>query len=403
MTSPPDSISILSPGEVPTLGDVPQLYRTAAADALPMHELFHRAIRACVARWGSGQLIVQSQTVDVRPGSHPGIPVAQAVPLSASGEVAVACLGAHALLELDGAPCAPDALVFAPFGATWRFAASETDATVVVLLITPDDGAPLSSRARHCGRVFAPWPHVASHPLPEWAQRRELRFDSQLELHAPVLSFSQDEVAAEPMFAMASPQFLREHGGPIARAFVDALPHDWTGPDADVVVQVKRDELSPGWYPALINWHMDGTSRADKRADGTANLRAPGRKVDQLLVCVGPPSPTGMLIGELHLPEVPEGLPPGAAAGVWQRLLLDDLQAGTITQTAAPEGRLCGFGWGGFHTATRARAPGWRLFCKAMRGRGDAPRNERRARAQVTWALHHDDYPDDPCGVFPRV
>lgn len=392
---------LTAPEEANQLGEVPQLYRTDADDAVQLHPLFARAVAACRERWRIRELVVQSQTVDLRSGTHPGIPEPQTVGDEPNGEVAIACLGSEALLVCGGRRCPPDALAFVACGNTLHFAAASTPGVAVVLRISADRDRGVSQRRRHCGRVFAPMPPLRR-PLPAWAFRRDLQFSSGFEVEAEVPPFSQQQVAEEPVFAAAATDELLRHGGPIAKSFVAALPAAWRAHGADVIVQVKRDELSPGWYPELINWHMDGTSRANRRSDDSVDLRNPGRKVEQLLLCVGPASPTAMLIGDVRLPEPPLGLAPGAAAGIWQRLLLDDLAAGALTVTTVPERRLCRFHWGAFHTATRSQAPGWRLFVKAMRGRGDRPRNERPRRAAITWPLGQRPLPDDPCGVFPE-
>lgn len=390
------------------LGTVPQFYRSDAAMAGVAHPLLRELAERCRLRWPGLPLTIECQTLELKPGHVPGIPVWQRLPASVSGEVALACLATEALVQWRPHAEAPpadlprDGLCFVSAGVEVRFRAATTAQACVVALLRPADQGRVHNRHRHGARVFMPRPRPADHPLPEWAARRDLRFTSRFEVLAPMPAFTQTQIAQEPALSGASVAFAREVGGPITRAWLDRLPAEWTAPGADVVIANKRDELSPGWYSCLVHWHMDGTSRSAKRADGTPDLRNPVRRAEQIAACVGPSAPTGMLEGDLAMPEVPVGVEQGVGGAVWQRLILDDIAAGRLRQTVAPTGALFSFGWGVFHNCSRAEVPGWRMFLKIMRGRGDQPRNAMPERATLAWPSDGDEWPSDPCGVFPQ-
>lgn len=403
-------------------GETPQWYRADARRAGAQHPLLNAVVEACRHRWGRDDLTLDCQTLDLRPGTFPGLPMWHRLPASSVGEVAVVCLGAESLWEIadDAADAgeAPDRcrerlrqltsghrlphdqVCFLAAGATVRFRAATLEQPCVVALVRPRDGVPLIDRPRHGARVFTPSPKATDHPLPPWALDRPLTFHSHFSVVAAMPDFSQRQIAAEPVLAGASPAFARAIGGPITQAWLDRLPAEWHG--EDVIIQVKRDELSPGWWPCLVGWHMDGTSRAEKRSDGTPDLRNPVRMAEQVASCIGPAAATGMLLGTIALPETPLGAIKDETGGVWQRLLLDAIASGRLTRTAAPHDTVFTFGWGAFHTCSRSTTPGWRMFLKAMRGRGDQPANRRPTRATISWASDGDDWPTDPCGVFPQ-
>ncbi len=384
------------------LARLPMSYCVSAASAADRHPLLAAAVAAAANRWPGRELTLECQTVDLREGAAPGIPAEQPAPTTSTSEVAIACLGDAPLLEVAGELVDACSLAFVRSGTPLRFHRTEHRQEVAVILLRPRDGRELARWERTGARVFAPAPTTPDGELPAWAKQRDLRFRSRYEVLAPMPRFSMAALAAEPQFRAAAPAFLLEHGGPIARAFVQRLPSAWLEPGADVIVQIHRDELSPGFAPALIHWHLDGTSRANRRSDGTPDLREPGRVSEQIIACVGPAAPTALLLGEVALPEIPVSTPAHEAAGVWQRLLLHEIAAGRLWPTTVPTDTVVAFGWGGFHTASKAGVEGWRLFAKAMRGRGDTPTNERRHRGTVAWPSNARHWPDDPCGVFPE-
>ncbi|MCA9541779.1 MAG: hypothetical protein KC620_22940, partial [Myxococcales bacterium] len=313
---------------------VPQYYRSPAAKVAAAHPLYREIVARCAARWPGVALTVEAQCAVARPGQTPGLPVWHRLPASATGEVAIGCLGHEGLLELHptdppdaiegnhacavrlaaappGVRVPGDALLFAPAGSTVRFvapaeASSSSHLTGawfwIVVLVRPVDEAPLADRVRHCARQFEVDEKRLDGPLPPWAADRTLRFTSKMTLEAPLPPFGPADLIAEPMFAGARYADARERGGPVMQAFLDRMPAAWKDPAAGVIFFGKIDELSPGWWPALNEWHIDGVGRSvAKRADGSLNWARPGQTTDQRAVAVGPVAPTRFLIGDVRL------------------------------------------------------------------------------------------------------
>ena len=379
--------------------------------AVGQHILLHEAAALARERWGTGRILIDAQVVDVRPGTYPGMPVWSSTPESSTDEVLIACLADEVLLEFQIAgetvPGAHDRLLAVPSGTRLRFRApTREQQTVIVLLLRPQDGLRAWNLPRHCARVFSSTYNGTARPagtveLPAWSRKPTLHFRSQLELLDRLPQFSEAQIAAEPLYNGASVAFARATGGPLMQAYLDRMPAAWYA-DPDLIIQVKRDELSPGWSPALLEWHMDGTSRAEKRSDGTPDLRRPGRQAQQLAACIGRVSPTALLAGDLTLPEVPEHADRELARHVWHVRIQEHLARGEVRATVAPCNQLFLFGWGGFHACSVAQEPGWRCFIKAMRGRGDVPANRMARRNAVAWPSDGTIWPSDPLGVFPQ-
>lgn len=417
--------------------DVPQLFRTPIDAAAAAHPLFDEIAAHCRARWPGIALTLEAQCAVARAGTTPGLPIWHRLPASSTGEVAVACLGAEGLLELNpndppdprerNAECAVrlgavhdgdripgDALLFAPAGATIRFASPTVGRSShmtgqqfwIVLVVRPRDGAPLPPahrRVRHCARQFEPDQRASADPLPAWTARRDLRFASGVRLEAPMPRFDLDAMIAEPRFAGARYADARERGGPIMQAFLDRMPPAWQDPAAGVIFFGKLDELAPGWAATLRDWHLDGVGRSvHARADGTPDWANPVETTRQRAVCVGPVARTAVLAGEVRLPSPPLGTPGGERTRAWQRILAEDVAAGRLAVQQVEADRVFEFGWGDFHTATRAEAPGWRFFVKATRGRNWTPPVRPFGRSSVVWPMGGDAWPADPLGIFPQ-
>lgn len=366
-------------------------------------------LAACQARWGTAAVGVDLEVVHLQPGSLAAPPVARRLYSTAwwgcgpEDEVALLVESNHPILKgIAGGP------VFLPASARVEGVPWPSDAepglAVLALARRIAPGEALNRR-RWCARVFAdqqpylPIPDDA--PMPAWAEARPLRFQSGYRVLGHLGPYTPTELADEPMPEAATPAWVMAHGGPIAKAFVRALPEAWWDPAGDTIIQGKLNELAPGFWPCLAGWHMDGTSRINRRADGTADLLNPGQLTEQIICCLGDVSQTGFLLGRINIPVVPEGLPPGTGKPVIQRILAESMARGELMETAALSGAVLQFGFGDFHDCRPAQSPGWRYFIKAMRLRRDIPRNRFAERTQVTWPLGTGAWPEDPLGAFP--
>lgn len=398
------AIALAAAADAAAIDALPQIYASEAQACGDGGSLLATILAAGSEQWGGDGFLIDIQVAELRPGMHPGLPVWCPVP--GPGEALLGCLAAEPLLEVatdDGHPLPVPGhqLVRLAPGTRVRFRSPTQGLTAAVVMLTPRAGRQALNRPRHSARVFAPRPNPTTPLWPSWAARDDLVFTSGWEERDPLPRFSAPDIADEPLFGGASYADARRSGGPIMQAWLDCMPPDWRA-DPDLIITVKRDELSPGWWPALLAWHLDGTSRCHRRADGTPDLRHPGRMARQFAACVGGTSPTGLLRGVLRLPEIPLGAPAPLGQGVWAHRIAEQLAAGQVEARTAPCDRAFAFGWGGFHACSRSLRPGWRLFIKAMRGRGDVPTLRPLRRGTVAWPSDGPDWPSDPLGIFPR-
>jgi hypothetical protein len=150
------------------------------------------------------------------------------------------------------------------------------------------------------------------------------------------------------------------HGGPIARAFVAALPEDFRA--QRFRVRSKLQWLKQGWLTAGVSapWHCDQVAA---RGDGEQDYQrraTPGRHT--IGAAVGDISLTRFLVGEYELPDYPEGVPQGL---LWNEAIEDGLRRGAMTAATVPEGALVRFGELDFHKPMPAVRTGWRIFIRA--------------------------------------
>lgn len=390
------------------------MWYAASAETIDRHggPLARKLLAAARERWE--HVAIDVQRLRLAPGEYCASPVAR--PLHdrrwrATGPddaVLIAVQAERPVIELDGAPLPADGRpVAVKAAAAARGIAWPADAepgAVVMALARRAAPAEILDRPRRSPRRFAPEPDVPRlDALPDWAAERPLRFSTGYKVLGHLEAFGPEDIAREPVPRACHPAWLAENGGPIARAFVRALPAHWQTPDADVIVNGKINEFDPGWYSCLAGWHIDGTSRIDKRSDGTPDLINPGRYIEQIGCCVGPAGATGFLVGDIALPVTPIG---ADGRGVWQRILADAIADGTLKAVRAPTHTMLRFDFGDFHTCQPAERDGWRFFIKAMRGRRDVPDNGFAPGSGITWPLPAGDFdgadwPDAPLGVFP--
>lgn len=371
-----------------------------------------RLLAACEARWPGAPVIIDVQVAHMHPGRSLIFP--EAMPLHHEGwrgtpfgaEVALITMAEAPVVAVGGEALPPDgAPRFFSSGALAQGLPWPTEGGghgLIALARRAAVGEALNI-PRRTPRAFGygPRPLPMDEPLPPWTESRPLRFHSSFLTLGGVPHFTQAQIAREPVPDRCTPTWLATHGGPIAKAFVAALPEAWRAPEADVFVHGRINELSPGFSPCLAGWHIDGTSRINKRPDGAPDLLNPGRMVENIVCCVGPTATTGFLIGKVDMPVPPLNHKPVPAKSVMQRLLYDAMRAGQLTQVQVPPYTLAQFTFGDYHGCRPATGPGWRFFIKAMRNRADIPRNQFVRNGQIIWDLDQRGRPEDALGVFP--
>ncbi|PXA91200.1 hypothetical protein DMC25_06505 [Caulobacter sp. D4A] len=206
---------------------------------------------------------------------------------------------------------------------------------------------------------------------------------SQFRVGASLPAFSQEEIAAETMLFSASPRFAYDNGGPITRAFLEAV-----NPDIDAiegVLDTRVHMLMRGMWPCIPGWHLDDVPRT--RPDGQPDLSNPDNAQHVLALIGGEVSPTEFAVGTWSFPEVPVG----SDRNVWDvydEAVTNALAECSLVSVYAPSNRLVWFDSRAFHRGTSANAPGWRWFgrlsnSRAAKAAGRKPRNQIRSQVQV--------------------
>lgn len=189
---------------------------------------------------------------------------------------------------------------------------------------------------------------------------------------------------AEPMFFNASVSFAMEHGGPITRGFLGALPPGWE----DAVFDSRVHMLMPGWYPAIPGFHHDDVPRPAIPVGqhfvsaGQPDYDAPRYRAEHILGLVGGSiSPTAFAVGTAHCSAVPEGL----IYRKWDAEIRAQIADGSLSRVLCPDNRLIYFDCDAFHEASRATGQGWRWFGRVSRStdRQKQITNEIRTQVQV--------------------
>lgn len=184
--------------------------------------------------------------------------------------------------------------------------------------------------------------------------------------YAPVGFFQSTasiaELAEETGVYSASPEFVREHCGPIANSILNAVPSSYFERAAELGlfpnIDVRIHRLYPGDFPAVPGWHADGEFRKDYHSQpdlehvpehyhltGTVSTDEDGVSLTQLVTepfnaIITNPTQTSTLWSQVHR-QIEEAEPP---------------------TLYIPDGQLTQFSSWTLHRATPARVRGWRLF-----------------------------------------
>ena len=211
-------------------------------------------------------------------------------------------------------------------------------------------------------------------------------FDSKCAFGATLPEFTQEQVKNEPMFFNCDPDFAYWNGGPITRAFIEALQLEG---DLPKVIDSRVHMLMPGWIPAIPGWHHDDVPRSRVEGGhvkmsqhGQPNYDAPAYHSRHALALVnGDVAPTEFALGTHELPFIEDGR--GPVYKHWHDMVEEQIEAGVMTRFEVPSNRIVTFDWQTMHRAVPAKSNGWRWFGRASYQTGREPTNEIRRQVQV--------------------
>lgn len=197
------------------------------------------------------------------------------------------------------------------------------------------------------------------------AKRVAVRFDPNFEVVRAVPGLASIEALADEVGVYsASPDFIRQHCGPIANAVLDAMP-DWyfaeatergLHPNADIRIH----RLYPGDFPAYPGWHCDGELRETYFSQPDLD-RTP---VSKHIVCTVSSSELGVSSTQfLDQPfEAMVSDPESGDMALWAQVSHQINESRPIRVHDARDGELTVFDCRTLHRCTPAKIRGWRLF-----------------------------------------
>lgn len=198
------------------------------------------------------------------------------------------------------------------------------------------------------------------------------------------------QIKNEPMFFNSSVAFAWSRGGPITRAFLEALPEEWMANDAPPLVFDSRVHmLMPGWYPAIPGFHHDDVPRPPIPVGqhfataGQPDYDNPRYRSEHIMGLANADiAPTQFAIGECVMPRVEDG---ELIYRKWHAEVERLLRLGEMDLMEAPDRRLIHFDCDTFHQGRKAVGNGWRWFGRVSRktDRALTITNEIRRQAQV--------------------
>ncbi|MEM6672545.1 MAG: hypothetical protein AAF726_06850 [Planctomycetota bacterium] len=191
-----------------------------------------------------------------------------------------------------------------------------------------------------------------------------VHLDSTVEIVGTMASFGDEVVREEPSLAWSTRDHAREHGGPLTRAFLDALPDEWRADD--VAIQVKATWLKRGWTAGPIGFHCDWLE-----TDDVGRRTNPDQEWPQAICAVvGGNAPTRFIVGSVDLPAVPTQ---ADQSREWKTHLDECIERGEAREERIPPSTLFRFGPCSLHGRSRAAASGWRVILRALKTPGRTP------------------------------
>lgn len=210
-----------------------------------------------------------------------------------------------------------------------------------------------------------------------------IRFQSVMRYDTKLPDFGQREVKSEPMFFSASCEYAHEHGGPITKAFIEALAPEYR----NGIFDSRTHMLMAGWYPCIPGWHVDDVPRT--RPDGQPDHANPMYKARHAMAWVGaePRCPTEFITGDVVLRDAPIGVK-RSIYGIWNDEIDAMIERNMYAVHRSEGSRIIYFDWQTFHRGSQAQGGGWRWFGRVSIDTTRVVTNEFRSQVQVYMPCH---------------
>lgn len=209
----------------------------------------------------------------------------------------------------------------------------------------------------------------------------EFYSDFQLGEGEIVKGYDEAMIEAEPMLFKAESDFAFAHGGPITRAFLEALLKSrFLNASTDVYIDSRSHMLMKHWYPCIPGWHHDDVPRTAK--DNQPNYYDESYFASHAMLLINSyVSPTEFVRGEFQMPEVEKGI----VYQEWDKRVEMLLRTCLLDyeRQSAPNNQIVYFDARTFHQGTPARGNGWRFFIRATKNSKVKAENKIRRNANV--------------------
>ena len=171
-------------------------------------------------------------------------------------------------------------------------------------------------------------------------------------------SINEEQIQHEPMFQDAVPDFAYDQGGPITKAFIDALTIE-NLVDEPIIFDSRLHKLEVGWYPAFPGWHHEDASRVNNPGRKPEYMNPEYRSFHCMGLVNGDICPTEFALGVVDF-EIPSDEHP--IYSVWAPMVDKAVENGELELIRVPSNQLIWFNDRVWHRATPAVKAGWRWW-----------------------------------------
>lgn len=193
---------------------------------------------------------------------------------------------------------------------------------------------------------------------------------------------SIEQIAAETGMFSASPNFVRDNGGPLTNQILDQIPADWFEESKELGlypnIDVRVHRLYKDDFPAVPGWHCDGEYRKTYHSQPELD-KVPLHRHIVGTVSTGT---QGVSLTQFVTDDVSVEVDEENGVGIWEQVH-NHIDATVPTIIEAEDGKLYDFGSMTLHRCMPAKERGWRLFLRAsmwhkpyLQGEGTLARQE---------------------------
>jgi len=198
--------------------------------------------------------------------------------------------------------------------------------------------------------------------------KKKYFLENTLTHHGILKPRTEEEIKREPILYQCSYDHALRYGGPITKEVLTQLPH------GDCLVDTRVHMLMPGWYPAIIGFHLDFVPR--ELPNSQPNLEKTHNQI-HYMATIGDSSIPEFVIEPLEV-----SIDESGKTNVYTQLNEHVEKINPRLMKATPN-NIWKFSSHDVHRATAATKAGWRYFIRVSYNTGVEPKNTKRTQVQV--------------------